>query len=80
MGAASKPRLRISATCEASVRSTTSCPLLRSLRGERRERRLNAIVVATDLLVWKVLRLDMRLAREQAERVVVEMVGAVVAE
>jgi AcrR family transcriptional regulator len=55
--------------------ATTFAPLLRSLRGDRRERCLNAIVVATDLLVWKILRLDMRLGREQAEGVVAEMTG-----
>lgn len=55
---------------------TTFTPLLRGLRGERRARRLTAIVVATDLLVWKLLRHDMELQREKAERVVVEMVQA----
>jgi AcrR family transcriptional regulator len=52
---------------------TTFAPLLRGLRGKTRERRLTAIVVATDLLVWKLLRLDMKLQRDQAERIVVEM-------
>ena len=55
--------------------ATTFAPLLRSLRGDRRERRLNAIVVATDLLVWKILRLDMKLGREQAEGILVETTG-----
>jgi AcrR family transcriptional regulator len=55
---------------------TTFTPLLRGLRGERRERRLTALVVATDLLVWKLLRHDMELRREKAELVVVEMVQA----
>jgi hypothetical protein len=49
-------------------------PQLRGLRGVGRERRLSAIVVATDLLVWKLLRQDMGLARAQAEQTVVEMV------
>lgn len=53
---------------------TTFAPFLRGLRADRRERRLTAIVVATDLLVWKLLRLDMRLQREQAERIVAEMI------
>jgi AcrR family transcriptional regulator len=52
---------------------TTFAPLLRGVRGQTRERRLAAIVIATDLLVWKLLRVDMKLEREQAERVVVEM-------
>lgn len=52
----------------------TFAPLLRGVRGQARERRLTAIVVATDLLVWKLLRLDMELQRQQAERIVVEMI------
>jgi AcrR family transcriptional regulator len=52
----------------------TFAPLLRDLRGQRRERRRFAITVATDLLVWKLLRLDMGLVRVEAERVVVEMI------
>jgi AcrR family transcriptional regulator len=52
----------------------TFAPLLRRLRGGARERRLSAIVVATDLLVWKLLRHDMQLERPEAERIVVEMV------
>ncbi len=53
---------------------TTFAPRLRGLRGAARKRRLAAIVVATDLLVWKLLRVDMKLEREQAERIVVEMI------
>jgi hypothetical protein len=52
----------------------TFAPQLRGLRGARRERRLSAIVVATDLLVWKLLRRDMGLARGEAERIVAEMI------
>jgi AcrR family transcriptional regulator len=53
---------------------TTFAPLVRDLRGQARELRLAAIAVATDLLVWKVLRLDMQLGRAQAEQVVSEMI------
>jgi AcrR family transcriptional regulator len=49
-------------------------PLLQGLRGALRRRRLGAIVVATDLLVWKLLRHDMDLERPAAELIVVEMV------
>jgi AcrR family transcriptional regulator len=52
----------------------TFAPLLHGLRGDARERRLSAIVVATDLLVWKLLRHDMQLDRPAAERIVGEMV------
>jgi len=55
---------------------TTFAPLLHALRGDARERRLTAIVIATDLLVWKLLCLDMKLQREQAERIVIEMIQA----
>jgi AcrR family transcriptional regulator len=52
----------------------TFAPALRGLRGATRERRQTAIVAASDLLVWKLLRQDMGLARAHAERVMVEMV------
>ncbi len=54
--------------------SRTFAPLLRGLRGAARERRLNAIVLATDLLVWKLLRQDMQVERCEAERTVSDMV------
>jgi AcrR family transcriptional regulator len=49
-------------------------PLLQGLRGVLRQRRLSALVVATDLLVWKLLRHDMGLERRAAELIMVEMV------
>lgn len=52
----------------------TFASLLRGLRGASRERRLAAIVIATDLLVWKLLRQDMQLDRNQAEQIVAEMI------
>jgi len=52
----------------------TFAPLLRGLRGGMRERRLNAMVLATDLLVWKLLRQDMQVQRREAERTVADMV------
>lgn len=53
---------------------TTFAPLLHGLRGVRRELRLTAIVAATDLLVWKILRLDAKLPRDRAEQVVTAMI------
>ena len=49
-------------------------PLLAGLRPASKKRRLAALIVATDVLVWKLLRLDMRLSRAQAEATVVEMI------
>jgi AcrR family transcriptional regulator len=54
----------------------TFAPLLAGLTGGKRERRLVALVVATDLLVWKLLRREMKLDRKVAERVVFDMVTA----
>jgi len=54
--------------------ATTFQPLLGGLRGRARERRLAAIVIATDLQVWRLLRRDMKRDRREAERTVVEMV------
>jgi AcrR family transcriptional regulator len=50
-------------------------PSIRGLGGAARRRRLTAIVLATDLLVWKLLRLKMEIERGEAERVVLGMVG-----
>jgi AcrR family transcriptional regulator len=44
--------------------------------GAARERRLTELVVATDLLVWKLLRREMGLPRRAAEGVVLEMIAA----
>lgn len=52
----------------------TMGPLLDGTSGAERERRLIALVVATDLLVWKLLRREMGLGRRTAERIVTEMV------
>lgn len=51
-------------------------PLLDGLSGAVRERRLVELVVATDLLVWKLLRREMGLGRAAAEQIVAEMVTA----
>jgi AcrR family transcriptional regulator len=51
-------------------------PLLERSSGAERERRLVALVVATDLLVWKLLRREMGLGRAAAEEIVAEMVTA----
>jgi AcrR family transcriptional regulator len=52
----------------------TLASLLQGLRGDARRRRLNALVLATDLLAWKLLRRDMQLDRDESERTMIEMV------
>jgi AcrR family transcriptional regulator len=54
----------------------TFAPLLAGLRGAARERRLIALIVGTDALVWKLLRREMGLDRATAERIVIEMITA----
>jgi AcrR family transcriptional regulator len=47
---------------------------LQTLNGEALERRHTQLVVATDLLTWKLLRSDMGLSRKRAEASVLEMI------
>lgn len=54
----------------------TFAPHLAGLTGGARERRLAALIVATDILTWKLLRREMGLPRKTAERIVTEMVVA----
>src|SRR5437868_3772044 len=49
-------------------------PFFDGLGPAARERRHVQLIVATDLLVWKLLRRDIGLARGKAERIVAEMV------
>jgi AcrR family transcriptional regulator len=51
-------------------------PSLRSRRGARREQLVIQLIVATDLLTWKLIRLDMKLSRHRAEAAIVQMVDA----
>src|SRR3954468_11516899 len=51
-------------------------PLVQGSSGAEREGRLVALVVATDLLTWKLLCREMGLGRAAAERIVAEMVTA----
>jgi AcrR family transcriptional regulator len=47
---------------------------LRSLRGARREQLVIQLIVATDLLTWKLIRLDMKLSRRRTEAAIVQMI------
>ena len=53
----------------------TFAPQLAGLRGSARTRRLAALVVATDVYTWKLLRLDLALSRAETERTLVEIIG-----
>lgn len=49
-------------------------PNLKALDGAARERRVVQLVVATDLLTWKLIRRDAGLSAQQTEETIVEMV------
>jgi AcrR family transcriptional regulator len=53
----------------------TFAPQLTGLRGPARKRRVAALVAATDVYTWKLLRLDLGLSRVETERTLVEMIG-----
>ena len=54
----------------------TFAPFLAELTGAERNRRLIKLIVATDLLTWKLLRREMGLGRRASERIVIEMIHA----
>lgn len=49
-------------------------PFLAKRRGQRRERHVMALLAATDVYAWKLLRRDWGLSREEAERTLEEMI------
>jgi AcrR family transcriptional regulator len=51
-------------------------PDLSGLRGARRERLVVQLIVATDLLSWKLMRLDMELSRHQTEAAMAGTIAA----
>ncbi|TAK26670.1 MAG: TetR/AcrR family transcriptional regulator [Myxococcaceae bacterium] len=50
---------------------------LDALKGAERERRLDALVAATDLYVWKLLRVDLGRTRQQVGRTMTAMALAI---
>ena len=51
--------------------------LLEGATGGRRERRLTAAIAATDLYVWKLLRLDLGRSRRQVEQVMLTLLEGI---
>jgi AcrR family transcriptional regulator len=52
---------------------------LKPLRRARREQLVVQLIVVTDLLSWKLMRLEMKLSRGKTEAAIVEMVDALTA-
>ena len=53
----------------------TFAPQLAGLQGPARKRRIAALVAATDVYTWKLLRQDLGFSRAETERTLVEMIG-----
>jgi len=58
--------------------ATAFAPQLARLRGAQRAQLLNALIVATDVYVWKLLRRDMGLGRAAAEAIVRRIINGVI--
>ncbi len=58
--------------------ATAFAPQLARLRGAQRTLLLNALIVATDVYVWKLLRRDMGLGRAAAEAIVRKIINGVI--
>jgi AcrR family transcriptional regulator len=54
----------------------TFAPQLERARGAAKRRRLAQLVAITDVYVWKLLRRDMRLARQQTQAAIIELIEA----
>lgn len=54
----------------------TFAPMLEGWEGRGRERRLAELIAVTDLTVWKLLRRDLGLSREQTELAIEELLTA----
>ncbi len=51
-------------------------PSLASSGGARREQLVVQLILATDILAWKLMRLDMQLSRRDTEAAIVQMIDA----
>jgi AcrR family transcriptional regulator len=58
--------------------ATAFAPQLARLRGAARAQLLNALIVATDVYVWKLLRRDFGLGRAAAEAIVRKIINGVI--
>ena len=62
------------------ITAETFAPLLQHLRKPQRQRAVDALVIATDVYTWKLLRRDMQRSRAEAMVVMSGLVRAVLAQ
>lgn len=55
----------------------TFAPMLVGLRGGARKRRRGALIVATDIYTWKLLRRDLGSSRADTERTILEIIQSI---
>jgi AcrR family transcriptional regulator len=51
-------------------------PMLKGFRGPARKRRINGLIVLTDVFTWKLLRRDHGLSRKETEQTLIELIQA----
>jgi len=56
--------------------ATVAAPWLQAMPDDRRRRALDALVIATDVYTWKLLRRDMGRSRAEARATVLRLAGA----
>ena len=54
----------------------TFAPQIEQVAGAAKRRRLAQLVAITDVYVWKLLRRDMQLSRQQAQAAIIELIEA----
>lgn len=71
-----KPKVELGRRAHRQWIETAFAPQLRARRGRARDDLLYALVVATDVYAWKLLRRDLKLERRDVERVLTQMISA----
>jgi len=72
------PKVELGRQAHRKWVETAFAPQLRARRGRARQDLLHALIVATDVYAWKLLRRDLKLERDDAERITVQMIAALV--
>jgi hypothetical protein len=72
------PKVELGRQAHRKWIETAFAPQLHARQGAARARLLHALIVATDVYTWKLLRRDLRLDRRAAENLVEDMVRAIV--
>jgi AcrR family transcriptional regulator len=75
-----KPLMDLGRGRHRAITAQTYAPWLERLAEPERQRTLDALVAATDVYVWKLVRRDMGRSREETSALLQQLVGAVLAQ